>query len=166
MLATLRSSAARVVQRGARSLAYVPPPRGPTPAEAAAGRTGFPQPPVRFKTGPQSGPSQQGPVRRFANSGGQGTSAFVTYRTYILGGIAAFGGLYVVTHIETAPMTGRRRFIAMSKAMELRLGMSTYNSTMTQFHSKMLPQNHELVHKVRKIGLRLAEAAGIANDFK
>jgi CelD/BcsL family acetyltransferase involved in cellulose biosynthesis len=63
------------------------------------------------------------------DSAEQGTSyllsfwnRFTTAQRVLIIGIGGGAPIFYVTHLETVPQTGRRRFIFMSKSMEAKLG--------------------------------------------
>ncbi len=72
------------------------------------------------------------------------------------------GGLFYLTHLEEAPVTGRTRFIWFPRSLELKVGEYTYNSVIEQTRGKILPESHPLTRKVSRIFYRIVEAA--AND--
>jgi len=80
-------------------------------------------------------------------------------RSKVAIGILTLGGGYYVSHLETVPVSGRVRFMAMSEEAELKIGEDHYRELMAQYRGKMLPQYHRDVQRVRNVGLRLVHSA-------
>ena len=59
---------------------------------------------------------------------------------------------------ETVPYTGRRRVVLLSSSLERRLGAAMLAQTLAS--NPVLPEHHPATRLVRRIGHRLAEAAG------
>lgn len=95
---------------------------------------------------------------------GQRVSLLQDRRYQIVGGVVAVGaGAYYVTHLETVPVTGRRRFIDVSLKQEEIMAKEAYKQTMRQFGNRMLPPNHPYVHYVKRVASRIIKAAGMEN---
>ncbi|KAJ1678222.1 metalloendopeptidase [Spiromyces aspiralis] len=71
-----------------------------------------------------------GQYKRFANNTPQfwQTKAF----KYGAGGLGAFGTVYYVSHLEQVPITGRRRFLAISSKEEAMIAKSSYDAIMSE----------------------------------
>ncbi|KAJ7236339.1 hypothetical protein C8J57DRAFT_1194372 [Mycena rebaudengoi] len=80
----------------------------------------------------------------------------------ILGATAGLllGGFYV-SHLENAPETGRRRFMAVSKQQEELLRQQVLQETLEQFRGKILPIHHPLTQEVRRITRRIITASNL-----
>ncbi|KAJ6570818.1 peptidase family M48-domain-containing protein [Mycena vulgaris] len=77
-----------------------------------------------------------------------------TSTTYI--GVTAgllLGGYYVA-HLENAPETGRRRFMAVSEQEE---------ETLHEFQGRILPSNHPLTQQVRRITRRIITSSNLGH---
>ncbi|KAJ7645081.1 peptidase family M48-domain-containing protein [Mycena polygramma] len=70
------------------------------------------------------------------------------------------GGFYV-THLESAPETGRRRFMAVSKNQEELIRQQALQETVQQFQGKILPLHHPLTQEVRRITRRIITASNL-----
>lgn len=81
-----------------------------------------------------------------------------TSRKYLL---IVFGGgsLFYLSHLEEAPVSGRKRFIWFPRGLELKVGQYSYNSVISETRNKILPDSHPLTKKVTKIFARIVEAA-------
>lgn len=89
-------------------------------------------------------------------------SDFQQRRKLLLWSVVILGAgttVYVVTHLETVPVTGRRRFMDVSPEEELRLGEAHYQQMLRLL--PVLSQSDFHTKKVREVGLRLASETGI-----
>ncbi|KAF9289198.1 hypothetical protein BGZ74_000764 [Mortierella antarctica] len=104
---------------------------------------------------------QQGP-NGTRSGGGRRPPIFYDKRFQVAGGVVTVGaGGYYVTHLETVPMTGRRRFMDVSIKQEEMMSKEAYNQVMHQYHSKILPQNHAYTQYVKRVAGRIIQAAGM-----
>ncbi|KAI9591102.1 peptidase family M48-domain-containing protein [Syncephalis fuscata] len=78
----------------------------------------------------------------------------------IAGGIIGIGGYYV-THLETVPMTGRRRFMSITPEGEKQLAKMSYNGVMQEFGRHILPSSHPVTIFVRRVAERIIQASGM-----
>ncbi|TMW68215.1 hypothetical protein Poli38472_007887 [Pythium oligandrum] len=77
------------------------------------------------------------------------------YLRALMLGTASVGGLYVASHVETMPLTGRRRVMFLSHLSEERLGERAAQEIM---HSeRILPASHPMSRAVSRIGHKIAE---------
>ncbi|KAI8606657.1 peptidase family M48-domain-containing protein [Dissophora ornata] len=96
--------------------------------------------------------------------GGRGVPILFDRRFQIVGGVVAVGaGGYYVTHLETVPMTGRRRFMDVTPQQEEMMAKEAYKQVMSEFGHKMLPSNHPYTKYVERIAWRIIKAAGMEN---
>ncbi|KAI9918711.1 hypothetical protein PsorP6_012154 [Peronosclerospora sorghi] len=58
----------------------------------------------------------------------------------VIAGSATIGGLYLASHVETMPHTGRRRLMLLSPAYEETLGAQAYHEILSR--SRLLPPSH------------------------
>ncbi|KAJ7308676.1 peptidase family M48-domain-containing protein [Mycena albidolilacea] len=72
------------------------------------------------------------------------------------------GGFYV-SHLETAPESGRRRFMAVSKRQEELLRTQALQETRAQFRGRILPLEHPLTQQVRRITRRIIVASNLGH---
>ncbi|KAJ7796956.1 peptidase family M48-domain-containing protein [Mycena olivaceomarginata] len=72
------------------------------------------------------------------------------------------GGFYV-SHLETAPESGRRRFMAVSKRQEELLRTQALQETRAQFRGRILPPEHPLTQQVRRITRRIIVASNLGH---
>ncbi|KAF7345324.1 Peptidase-M48 domain-containing protein [Mycena sanguinolenta] len=70
------------------------------------------------------------------------------------------GGFYV-SHLENAPETGRRRFMAVSKKQEELLREQALQETLEQYRGRILPFDHPLSRQVRRITRRIITASNL-----
>ncbi|SCV03688.1 LAMI_0H10154g1_1 [Lachancea mirantina] len=83
------------------------------------------------------------------------------YLAVVLGG----GTLFYVTHLEEAPVSGRKRFIWLPRWIELKIGAYTYNSMLQETRGSILPAAHPLTRNVSKIFLKIVQAAQEDQDI-
>ncbi|KAJ7785239.1 peptidase family M48-domain-containing protein [Mycena maculata] len=86
-----------------------------------------------------------------------------TTGTYI--GVTAgllLGGYYV-THLENAPETGRRRFMAVSKEEEELIGKQSLEGTLQEFRGRILPVDHPITQQVRRITRRIITSSNLGH---
>ncbi|CCD25314.1 metalloendopeptidase NDAI_0E04970 [Naumovozyma dairenensis CBS 421] len=69
------------------------------------------------------------------------------------------GSLFYITHLEEAPVSGRKRFLWIPRSLELKIGNYTYNSMLSETGNSILPSDHPLAKKVENIFGRIVEAA-------
>ena len=70
-------------------------------------------------------------------------------------------GIYYVVHLERVPETGRLRFIDVSEAQERELGLQTQLQTLKEYDRALLPPNHPVTKRVRKIAQRIVEGSNL-----
>ncbi|GMF00160.1 unnamed protein product [Ambrosiozyma monospora] len=75
----------------------------------------------------------------------------------IIGGGALF--LTIVSHIEEAPVTHRRRIMLTPSWLENRTASTSYHTVKQEYGPLILPQNHRVTRRVRSIMVRLIKAA-------
>eukprot|EP00292_Cryptomonas_paramecium_P023215 CAMPEP_0113661512 /NCGR_PEP_ID=MMETSP0038_2-20120614/10_1 /TAXON_ID=2898 /ORGANISM="Cryptomonas paramecium" /LENGTH=195 /DNA_ID=CAMNT_0000576201 /DNA_START=226 /DNA_END=810 /DNA_ORIENTATION=+ /assembly_acc=CAM_ASM_000170 len=71
-------------------------------------------------------------------------------------------GAYYLWHLNYAPFTGRMRMIDMSPERERVIGTISFNSFLANHN--VLPPNHPSTILVKRVGYRIAQAAGM-NDL-
>ncbi|CCF59439.1 hypothetical protein KAFR_0H00300 [Kazachstania africana CBS 2517] len=67
--------------------------------------------------------------------------------------------LFYVTHLEEAPVSGRKRFIFIPRSLEMKIGSYSYNSIIQETANQILPQNHPLTRKIQSIFAKIVDAA-------
>ncbi|KAI8872308.1 hypothetical protein GQ42DRAFT_161409 [Ramicandelaber brevisporus] len=104
--------------------------------------------------------------RRFGdpnNGKNQSSSAFggrLNQRTmYIIGGAGLSFGAYYVSHLEPAPVTGRLRFMNVSREAEKAAGDQAYRALLQKYSNQLYPDNHPISQYVRKVANRIIEVA-------
>lgn len=75
--------------------------------------------------------------------------------TFAGGASAIFGGIFYVNHLETVPITGRRRFVAMNEELFETLLNAERQELFESISSKILPANHVLSRRTAQIVSRL-----------
>ncbi|KND01294.1 uncharacterized protein SPPG_03104 [Spizellomyces punctatus DAOM BR117] len=79
---------------------------------------------------------------------------------------AAGGGLfgaYYVSHLETVPITGRKRFIDVTPQQEKMMAKQAFQQVMAQYGPKILPSWHPYSLFVRRVAERLIKVTGMSN---
>ncbi|WVQ78785.1 hypothetical protein IAT38_000876 [Cryptococcus sp. DSM 104549] len=71
------------------------------------------------------------------------------------------GGVYYVAHLERVPETGRLRFIDVGEEQERELGRQTQLQTLNEYSRALLPPNHPISKRVRKVATRIIESSGL-----
>ncbi|OAJ38434.1 hypothetical protein BDEG_22366 [Batrachochytrium dendrobatidis JEL423] len=85
-------------------------------------------------------------------------------RFYLLiGGCIVLFSVYYYEHLETVPISGRRRFNDVSPGMERLIGNQTYEAVMHEYRHAILPAYHPQSVFVRRIAGRLIKASGLAS---
>ncbi|KAL4168082.1 hypothetical protein KRP22_011486 [Phytophthora ramorum] len=77
------------------------------------------------------------------------------YLKAVVVGATAIGGLYVVTHVETMQLNGRRRVMFLSPEHEERLGEQAYREILSS--SRLLPPSHPMSRAVTRVGRKIAQ---------
>ncbi|RKP06411.1 peptidase family M48-domain-containing protein [Thamnocephalis sphaerospora] len=77
-------------------------------------------------------------------------------------GIVTFGGYYLA-HLDTVPISGRRRFIDITPKQEAMIAQVAYDSIIEEVRHAMnfLPDDHPDVIVIRKVAQRLIRATGL-----
>ncbi|CAI5729979.1 unnamed protein product [Peronospora destructor] len=73
----------------------------------------------------------------------------------VVAGTVTIGGLYVVSHVETMPHSGRHRIMFLSPAYEKKLGERAYREILSS--SRLLPPLHPMSRAVARVGRKIAE---------
>ncbi|KAG0330493.1 hypothetical protein BGZ99_003064 [Dissophora globulifera] len=134
----------------------------------------IPQPPrpSSSETGPLTKIILRPQYKRFGQSppGGPGSSnrgrvpIWLDRRYQIMGGVITVGGgAYYVTHLETVPVTGRRRFMDVSPQQEEMMAKEAYKQVMAQFGNHIVPSNHPYTQYVKRVASRIIKAAGLGH---
>lgn len=77
------------------------------------------------------------------------------YVALLLGG----SGLFYVTHLEEAPVSGRKRFIWIPRSLELRIGSYSYSQILNESSGIILPNSHPTSKRVENIFHKILDAA-------
>lgn len=72
------------------------------------------------------------------------------FRKYV-GGFLVLSGIFYVSNLEPAPVSGRRRFIWISEGLEKKVGDYTYKQVLAENRGKLLPENHPVSKQVTNI---------------
>ncbi|KAJ3147544.1 hypothetical protein HDU86_007942 [Geranomyces michiganensis] len=78
-----------------------------------------------------------------------------------LGGTTAVGGVYYVSHLDTVPVTQRRRFIDISVEKEKMMAQQGYHEIMREFGRHILPPAHPYSVLVKQVAERLIRVCGL-----
>ncbi|KAJ3126225.1 hypothetical protein HK098_007781 [Nowakowskiella sp. JEL0407] len=84
-------------------------------------------------------------------------------RLYIAGGALAFGGIYYISHLETVPISGRRRFNNLSSKREKYVADQAFREIFTQLKDSILPSYHPYSIFVTKVARRIIEVSGMSD---
>lgn len=88
---------------------------------------------------------------------------FVPYYVYAIGGggvvlLGSLGYTYY-THLDRAPLTGRRRWIATTAEWEASLGHAEYKQLLHQYHPDILPPQHRASITLHRVGAAIAASS-------
>ncbi|CCH43009.1 Metalloendopeptidase OMA1, mitochondrial [Wickerhamomyces ciferrii] len=83
-----------------------------------------------------------------------------TYRKYAAG-VLGLGGVFYVTHLEEAPVTGRRRFIWSTEGLEKWVGDRSYRQVLAENRGHILPPHHPLSVKVSNVFEKILKVSPI-----
>lgn len=79
---------------------------------------------------------------------------------YAAGGsvVGVAGLVYYQNHVTITPYTGRRRFMLLTSDQLFSMSDQLYDMEMEKYTHLMLPQDHPMVDRVRRVGNRLLQA--------
>jgi hypothetical protein len=77
------------------------------------------------------------------------------------GAVGGLGGIYYVSHLETVPVTNRRRFIDISPNQEEKMAQEVYNEIMTRYGNRILPSRDLRTQYVKKVGKQIVRVSGM-----
>jgi metalloendopeptidase OMA1, mitochondrial len=112
-----------------------------------------------------SGQQQQGevfPGRPVTNQHDRNSRPviFQTMSMWLLGGSTALlMGAGYVSYLDTVPVSGRRRWVAVSSSFESRLGHEEYQNLLQEYKNDILPSNHPATVTLNRVGKRIAESS-------
>ncbi|KAJ3356995.1 hypothetical protein HDU83_009165 [Entophlyctis luteolus] len=72
-------------------------------------------------------------------------------------------GLYYVTHLEQVPVSGRTRFMDMSKFEEDYMAKQAYEGIMHEFGHQIVPSSHPAAKFVNRVAWNLIKVAGMSD---
>eukprot|EP01114_Cavostelium_apophysatum_P023774 TRINITY_DN9066_c0_g1_i1.p1 TRINITY_DN9066_c0_g1~~TRINITY_DN9066_c0_g1_i1.p1 ORF type:complete len:374 (+),score=62.94 TRINITY_DN9066_c0_g1_i1:99-1220(+) len=84
-----------------------------------------------------------------------------SFRVKLLGFIIAAGCVYLVFHIDTVEVSGRKRIVLLGKDAEKALGKMAYEQVMEQYKDVMASPSDPRVQQVKKVAQRIIKASGI-----
>ncbi|KAL1930441.1 hypothetical protein VTP01DRAFT_10603 [Rhizomucor pusillus] len=79
---------------------------------------------------------------------------------FLATGTVMFGGYYVA-HLETVPISGRRRFMDVTKGQEEAMAKQAYHQIMSQFRRRILPPMHPDTMFVKRVAKRIVKVSGM-----
>ncbi|KAH7104057.1 peptidase family M48-domain-containing protein [Auriculariales sp. MPI-PUGE-AT-0066] len=82
---------------------------------------------------------------------------------YLLGGLCVAGGIYVYTHLEKVPETGRTRFMDVSAKTEQQMAVQAGRMIEHEHGANTLPDNHPLALYVTNIVRRILLASNLGH---
>ena len=85
---------------------------------------------------------------------------------FIVKSIALGGGIFVFTHIEKIPVTGRRRFNFISPEAMAAMANEQYQVVMKQYHGQMLSDRSPETRLARRVLDRLIPSSGLSGPWE
>jgi len=82
---------------------------------------------------------------------------------YLVVGWVGFTGIYYYTHLDQVPISGRRRFLAISPEDEEFMARSSLQQVLQQYSAKILPSYHPVHQFVAGVVKRLLPVTGLQN---
>jgi len=76
-------------------------------------------------------------------------------------GGTVIGGVYVMTHLEKAPITGRTRFMAVSPEMEMSMTKDVWEQLKQELKPQTLPASDKRAKMVKEVSLPIIQAANL-----
>ncbi|KAI8850955.1 peptidase family M48-domain-containing protein [Chytridium lagenaria] len=93
---------------------------------------------------------------------GVGEPFYKTRKFWMYAGVGSgVFGVYYAWHLETVPISGRRRFIDLTKQEEQILGKQAYAEIMAQFGHKIVSPMHPYSIMVRRVCDRIIKVSGM-----
>ncbi|KAI8918461.1 peptidase family M48-domain-containing protein [Powellomyces hirtus] len=92
----------------------------------------------------------------FANRKAQGVNP-----KWIIGGVAGIGSAYYLSHLDTVPITNRKRFMDVNPEQEKELSQQGYREIMLQYGHRILDPRHPYSIFVRKVARKLIRVSGL-----
>lgn len=75
----------------------------------------------------------------------------------VVGGGGLAFGWYYTSHLETVPISGRRRFNDVSEAQERFLGDQAFKEVLREHQGRFLPSFHPSVASIRNVAARIGK---------
>ncbi|CAI2170065.1 7808_t:CDS:2 [Funneliformis geosporum] len=75
--------------------------------------------------------------------------------------VGGLGGIYYVSHLETVPITKRRRFIDITPKQEEKMAQQAYHEIMTRYGKNILPPWDSRTKFVRKVAQQIVRVSGM-----
>ena len=72
--------------------------------------------------------------------------------------------LYVVTHLEESPMSGRKRLIITTPEQDRAMGEMAFTQITNENRGAILPAHHPISQRVNRVMARLLRAGGLENS--
>lgn len=88
----------------------------------------------------------------------QARLAFLQHRKKVYGaGIGFCAALYYLyeSHVEACPVTGRRRFVALTPEQVKKIGRQEFKTLLSGFQENIVPERHPVYDKVAKVANRI-----------
>jgi predicted Zn-dependent protease len=113
----------------------------------------------RFFSGPSSRLSLgQGGYNKYRGQP-PGNGGLPLYIWIAAGGTTAVIGYGYFAFLDEAPLTKRKRWLAISPAWEQQMGDEQYQQLLQAFRNDILPPDHRAAVTVRRVGSRIAQAS-------
>lgn len=84
----------------------------------------------------------------------------------LLSGLAVLSGVYYYSHLEEAPITRRKRFVAFSQQRYNELSDIQFEMQLKMFQNRLLPTNHPYSRKVERVAKRIIHSNLDIKEFK
>ncbi|KAJ3356224.1 hypothetical protein HDU91_005569 [Kappamyces sp. JEL0680] len=78
-----------------------------------------------------------------------------------VGGAAVLGGLYYITHLETVPVSGRKRVMLVGREWDRQIANSAYQSLLREYQGRMISPSHPSSVAVEQVARRLVAASSL-----
>lgn len=78
--------------------------------------------------------------------------------------LATGSAIFVVTHIDRAPISNRRRLMLIGPEIERLIGNQGYEEVIGEYHNALLPDHHPQVKRVKRIMKSIIDVSPFAGD--
>jgi len=78
-------------------------------------------------------------------------------------GVGIAATTYIVYNYDEVPISGRKRLLSVSRTTELNFAKQSHNEMNKLYKDQLLPENHEHVKTVTKVGENIIKSSGLKN---